>query len=98
MNKAGRPRDWSMVHSPAYFGGSPSWRYLKTAVAYRVMRRFFAHKPKVVVGYSYELSKPDQSKFKGFVNQILYDDMADQILRLGGFKDDRLKQQEESRQ
>ena len=97
MNKAGRPRDWSVVHSPAYFGGSPSWRYLKMAVAYRVIRRFFADKRKVLVSYNSALNKPDY-KFKGFVNQMLYDDMADQILRLGGFKDDRLKQQEESRQ
>lgn len=98
MKKAGLPRDYDRVmplKRMRRVSGPPKWRMLKAAVAWRVMRRFFknkSHRHKVMwredlkrLGHSSEFGK------SSIVNEVMADNMADQILMLGEFEDDRIR-------
>ena len=98
MKKAGLPHDYDRVTSLKRMkarSGPPAWRLLKAAVAWRVMRRFFknqSHRTKIL--WQEDLKRLGGSGDYGrnsMVNEITADNMADQILILGGFEDDRIR-------
>jgi len=98
MKKAGLSWDHDKVTSLKRMGaksGPPKWRMLKAAVAWRVMSRFFknkSHKHKVMWRHDLKRLKEDYAgEQTGFVNEMVADNMADQILMLGGFEDDRIR-------
>jgi hypothetical protein len=98
MKKAGLPYDYDKVTSlkrMKRMSGPPHWRMLKAAVAWRVMFRFFknqSHRHKVLWRSDLKRLKEDYAgEETGFVNEIVADNMADQILMLGGFEDKRIR-------
>ncbi len=98
MKTAGLPHDWKTVTSLKRMkarSGPPAWRMLKAAVAWRVMRRFFknqSHRTKIMWREDLKQVGDGGAGYgQGFVNEMLADNMADQILMLGGFEDDRIR-------
>jgi hypothetical protein len=90
MDKAGRPYDWKRVRSLKQARAKAvSWKRLRAAVAYRVIYRYFKNKSKYFVAYNSELNSVGDGQ--NFVNKMVADNMADQILMLGGFEDDRIR-------
>ena len=98
MKNAGLPHDWKTKRSlkrMKAISGPPKWRMLKAAVAWRVMSRFFknkSHKTKIMWRSDLKRLKEGYAgEATGYVNERVADNMADQILMLGGFEDDRIR-------
>jgi hypothetical protein len=98
MKKTGLPHDWKTVSSLKRMGkrsGPVKWQMLKAAVAWRVMSRFFKNKSnKAKIVWRSDLKRLQENydySRTGFVNEIVADNMADQILMLGGFEDERIR-------
>ena len=98
MKKAGLPRDWQTVTPLKRMGkrsSPPAWRMLRAAVAWRVMRRYFknqGHRTKVMWQEDLKrMGASDEYGRNSIVNEMMADNMADQILMLGGFEDARIR-------